>query len=311
MTDETALYGAEELDKLVRGDSVLDGAFDCLKRIWRSEKSMKPRKLGSSEYQTRLLEKELGNLYPPLYDDLTEQIGGHPLTEMEDGCGLVMDALSLREGFRLEEELSEEHEWDVSLSWAPIESLPSATGHICRAWFDAQAPSAVSRDDFKYIGDLNVPQLPGTSPEYVWTRHPDKRLEQALEGNYATEEIEDIYADVKQLLKDIVRESVHNEFLVTSDHGYMNDLGNNPYTLSDDLEDALSSKFNGRYRDVGNGYEFQRLEEAGVIEKAGDHYVVRGHYSWNRRGASSKVRHGGLSLIECMTPVLRINTGGN
>jgi hypothetical protein len=313
MTDETSLYGSEELETLIRDDTVFTGVFECMGRIWRSEGSLKDRNLGSSEYRTRLLEKELADLYPPLYDDLVDEIEEqeHPLMEMEDGCGLIMDALSLREGFRLKEDLGEEHDWEVSLSWAPIERLPSETKFICRAWFDAQAPSAVSRDDFRYIGDMNVPQLPGTSPEFVWSRFPDKRLEQAMGGNYAVEEVEDIYEDVKGLVEDIVRESVHEDFLVTSDHGYVNFLGNNPYALTDDQEDAISGKFSGRSCEVDNSYELQRLEEAGVIERTGDHCVVKGHYSWTQRGASPKVRHGGLSLIECMTPVLRINTGGN
>jgi len=39
------------------------------------------------------------------------------------------------------------------------------------------------------------------------------------------EEVEDIYEDVKALLEDIIHESGHDEFLVTSDHGYVNHLG--------------------------------------------------------------------------------------
>jgi len=219
-----------------------------------------------------------------------------------------MDALSLREGFRLEQELADEHDWSVSLSWAPIERLPSETQFICREWFDAQSPSAVSRDDFRFVGDLDVPKLPGTSPEYVWTRHPDQRLEGALKGNYSVEEVEDIYEDVKALLEDIIHESGHDEFLVTSDHGYVNHLGNSPYSLTDEQEEALSSKFSGRFREVANGQAYQLLERAKVIERVREHYMVRGHYKWTKRGATKKIMHGGFSLPECMTPVLRIST---
>ncbi|MCD2200163.1 hypothetical protein LPA44_09650 [Halobacterium sp. KA-4] len=304
----SGLYGSEEFEKLLQEENVLDGAFECLRRIWTDTDALGDRRLTESEYQTRLLERELEKIYPPLYDDLREQMGGHPITELDDGCGVIMDALSLREGFRLEQELADEHDWSVSLSWAPIERLPSETKFICQEWFDAQGPSAVSRDDFRFIGDLDVPKLPGTSPEYVWTRHPDQRLEGALKGNYSMEEVEDIYKDVKRLLEDIVHGSGHDEFLVTSDHGYVNHLGNSPYSLTDEQEEALSSKFSSRFREVANGQAYQLLEQAKIIERVREHYMVRGHYRWTKRGATKKIMHGGFSLPECMTPVLRITT---
>jgi len=306
MTD--GLYGTTEFDALLNEENVLDGVFKCFRRIWGDPEALSDRHLPESEYQTRLLERELANLHPPLYDELIEQMGGHPLTKLEGGCGVIMDALSLREGFRLEEELSEEHEWEVSLSWAPIERLPSETQFICREWFDAQSPSAVSQDDFRFIGDMDIPQLPSTDPAYIWTRHPDQRLEGALKGNYSTEEVEDIYEDTRSLLETIVHESVHTEFLVTSDHGYVNHLGNSPYSLTDEEEEAVSTKFSGRFREVANGNAYQLLERANVIKREGDHYMICGHHSWTKRGATKKIMHGGLSLPECMTPVLRIDT---
>ncbi|MFC6835183.1 hypothetical protein [Halomarina ordinaria] len=302
------LYGAEEFDALLHKENVFDGVFECFRRIWDDEDALSDRQLDNSEYRTRLLERELAKVYPTLYDDLRDQMGDHPITSLDDGCGVIMDALSLREGFRLERELADEHDWNVSLSWAPIERLPSETKFICPEWFGVQSPSAVDREDYRYIGDLEVPQLPDTSPEYVWTRHPDKRLEEALKGNYSTEEIEDIYEDTKTLLEDIVHESVHTSFLVTSDHGYVNHLGNSPYSLPDKQEESLSAKFSGRFCEVGNSQAYQLLEQANIIQRVRDHYLVRGHYNWTKRGATKKIMHGGFSLPECMTPVLHIET---
>jgi len=302
------LYDAEEFHSLLSEENIFDGVFECLRRIWGRPDALGNRKLADSEYQTRLLERELAKLHPPLYDDLIGQMGGHPIATLDSGCGIIMDALSLREGFRLEQELDKEYDWKVSLSWAPVERLPTETQHICREWFDAQSPSAVARGDYRFIGDMNVPQLPSTDPAFVWTRHPDKRLEGALEGNYSTEEVENIYEDVKSLLEDIIHESTHDEFLVTSDHGYVNHLGNSPYSVTEEQEEALSSKFSSRFCEVANGQSYRVLEQANIIKRVQEHYVVRGHHSWTKRGATKKIMHGGLSLTECMTPVLRINT---
>ena len=307
MTDE-ALFGTAEILSVVESDAVLDGVFDCLERIWADPAAMAERELADSEYRTRQLERLLVSQGVDLYDALVAATGNHPLTRIDSGCGVVMDALSLREGFALRRELRETHDWTVSLDWAAVERLPSETTFACREWFDAQSPSAVSRDDFRFVGDLDVPQLPGTEPEFVWTRHPDRRLEEATKGNYAVEDTGDIYADTRELLEEIVAESVHERFLVTSDHGYVNFVGRNPFRLSDDDEAALREAIGGRYADVADGYAYDQLLASGVIRRVGGRYVVTGHYNPTTRGASSRVAHGGLTLPETMTPVLEIDT---
>lgn len=303
-----ALFGAAEVASLIESESVLDGVFDCLERIWDDPAAMAERGLGDSEYRTRQLEQVLDQQGVGLYDALEGAAGNHPLGSLDHGCGVVMDALSLREGFALRRDLRADHDWTVSLDWAGIECLPSETKFVCREWFDAQSPSAVSREDFRFVGDLDVPQLPGTDTEYVWTRHPDRRLEEAAKGNYAVEAVSEIYGDTKGLLEDIVTESVHEEFLVTSDHGYVNFVGRNPFQLSDDDETALADAVGGRYTEVENGYAYDQLRESGVIRRVGGQYVVAGHYNPTTRGASKRVAHGSLSIPEVMTPVLRIDT---
>lgn len=304
----SGLYGVDELTELVTGESVLNGAFECLRRIWSRQNALAGQNLTDSEYRTRLLEHHLSTQEPKLYDELKESMGDHPITKLDSGCGVVMDALSLREGFQLLNDLPEDHGWEVTLDWAAVERLPSETTFICREWFDAHSPSAVNQDDFRFIGDLNVPQLPASDPSFVWTRHPDRRLEESFKGNYSSEAMTDIYTDTKELLEGIVVESVHDEFLVTSDHGYVNVQDTNPYVLSDSDEDALANRFSGRHREIEDDYALDQLHESGVIERAGGHYVIKGYYTPTKRGASKHIRHGGFSLPECMTPVLRITT---
>jgi hypothetical protein len=308
MSDRSTLYGSDELETLLHGGSVYEGIFECLRRIWSPQDALEDRNLPDAEYRTRLLERHLTTQDPKAYDELKRRMGDHPITEIDSGCGVIMDALSLREGFQLLGELPDEFGWEVELDWAPVERLPSETKFMAQEWFDAHAPSAVNRDDYQFIGDMEVPQLPGTDPEFVWTRHPDRRLEEAMKGHYSVEEIRDIYVDTKQLIEDLVNESVHDEFLITSDHGYVNQLGGNPYPLTDEQEASLGDKFSGRYTEIEDGYVFENLREAGIIERVGGYYVVQGHYNWTKRGASKRIRHGGFSFIECMTPVLRIRT---
>lgn len=303
------LYGVKEARRLIN-DAPLEGAFECLRRIWEGPDAFEAKFLAEREYRTRLLERELHRQYPDLYEDLLAQVGGHPLTELDSGCGVILDGLSLREGFQLADDLADEYGWVIEYDWSACEGLPTETKFIAQPWFGANGGKQASQkhDDVAYVGEPEVPQLPGTSPEYVWSRFPDKRLHGSQEGQYTLTELREVYEEAKQVLVDIIEQSVHDEFLVTSDHGYVNFSGNNPYRLSDEAESILKDKFSGRYREVAHSGLLRQLERQDIIVRSNGHYLIQGHYTWTTRGPASRIDHGGLTLVEAMTPVLTIDT---
>lgn len=307
------LWSEREVDLLLNGD-VLDGAFECLRRIWQTPSALEGKNIGIHEHKTRKLEFELARQYPSLYGELVDRLGNHPLKSIDDGCGIILDALSLREGFKLEDDLQDEFDWDISLEWSATETVPTDTEFIADAWFGANGGKQASQkhSNVTYIGEPEVPPLSGETPEFVWSRFPDERLHNAQQGKYTLTEIDKIYEETKELLIEIVRESIHDEFIVSSDHGYVNFSGNlDPYKPSDEVEEILKDKFgNKRYHEVTNSGLLRRLEERDITMRSNGYFMIKGHYAATTRSASSKITHGGLSLVETMTPVLRINTGG-
>ena len=55
----SGLYGVDELTELVTERSVLDGTFECLRRIWSKPDALESQTLTDSKYRTRLLEHHL------------------------------------------------------------------------------------------------------------------------------------------------------------------------------------------------------------------------------------------------------------
>ncbi len=49
-----------------------------------------------------------------------------------------------------------------------------------------------------------------------------------------------------------------------------------------------------------------KLTEAGYIVQHGSYYLVGNRYAWATRGKYKVMLHGGISLLECLVPVLRI-----
>ena len=303
------IYGVEEVRHLLQED-VFAGAFECLRRIWQAPGAFEARSVVKHEYRTRLLEHELHRQHPSLYEELLDRVGDHPLSRLTNGCGVIMDGLSVREGFQLAADLADDHDWNVEYEWAACEAVPTETKFIAQEWFGANGGKQASQlhDDVAYVGEPEVPQLPGTSPEYVWSRFPDKRLHGSQEGQYTLTELSEVYSEARELLVDIIKESVHDEFVVTSDHGYVNFNGRNPYRLTDEAETILKDKFGGRYREVEHSGLLRQLEKDDIIVRSDGYYLVQGHYEWTTRGASERIDHGGLTLVEAMTPVLTIDT---
>lgn len=299
------LFGRAELETLIMDDDVLEGAVACLRRLWKAPDALERRELEHLEFRTRLLEQTLHAQYPPLYDDIIARVGkGFSPTDVTSGCCVVADALSLREAFQLERDLAEEEGWEVTFDWSVCPALPTGTEYATRAWFGSHAPSAVTRDDYAYVGGDNI-RIPNTNPAYVWMRFPDERLHDAVEGRHVVEPVADVYDHAKQMLVRVVEATTHDSVLVTSDHGYLNFSGRNPYSLPERSKAVFEEEFDGRHCDVVNNDALHELEEQGFTVRSEGHYLVAGHYDWDAR--ETKITHGGMSLLECLIPVLRID----
>ena len=70
----------------------------------------------------------------------------------------------------------------------------------------------------------------------------------------------------------------------------------------------MKNKFGGRFREIENSSLLRKLEEDDITVRNNDYFMIRGHYDWTTRSASSKITHGGVSLTEVMTPALNIKT---
>lgn len=299
------LYGHAELEALITDSDLLAGAVACLRRLWSDPQALDRRHLETLEFRSRLLEKVLHSQYPELYEDILDRVGtgADPVEDITSGCCVIADALSLREGIQLERDLATEQDWDVELEWTTCPALPTRTRFATQKWFGSHAPSAVRRDDYEYIGGENI-RVPNTDPAYVWMRFPDKKLHDAMEGRHVVEPVADVYDHTKRMLTKIVKQASHGSVTVTSDHGYINFAGHNPYSLSDAAEEIFEARFNSRYCEVVNSHPLRELEEQGYTVRFDGHYLVAGHYEWGRH---STITHGGVSLLECLTPVLRID----
>jgi len=303
------VYTPGDLDLLFEGKT-FDSIFQIFKRIWDPESKNLHKYYRDGEIESNKFEETFYKLYPKLYDELLEHCQEENTAEItrkkDRYCLVILDSLSLREAILLERDLKDNFDIEFSYSFS---TLPSETDPFKERVFNRINIAQWENPDFKYIHDLeNMTVLPESNNLTVWTQVPDNKLHGSRSGHSEPWTIEEIYADTRQLLREILATCRHNEVIVTSDHGYVDLTAGCTFAISDKMRDLLRNQFKERFREKENNYELDQLHEEKVIRYAGNYYVVQGRYSWfTGRGHVNTRKHGGLSLLECMVPVLRIN----
>ena len=305
------IYQPSDLELIFDGRT-FDSVFEILKRIWEPSGKSLSAHYRNGEVSTNKFEQTLLELYPHLYDELLEQCKKKNVAEKVRGknkfCLLIMDSLSLREAILLENDFKEEY--DIQLNYS-FSSLPSETESFKKRVFGRSNISQWSNPEFKYIHDLSkLTTLPKSDKLTIWTQVPDNKIHHSRSGHSEPWTMDDIYPDIKQLVHEILKTCRHDEVVITSDHGYVDLTASCFWPLDDWSKTALRNQFKDRWKKKENNWELEQLYDNGFIRYAGDNYIVQGRYSWTTgRGKVNTRRHGGLTLMECMTPMLQIRRG--
>ncbi|MEA3344887.1 MAG: hypothetical protein U9Q78_01345 [Chloroflexota bacterium] len=288
-----SLQLAELLSQLIQADDPMPVIWTYLQSLWRPEEESGETYFKQGEKRTMYLEKVLGAAYPELYREiLPERCARCNLDVTRVEVPIIwMDALSLREALLLCSDLDA----DCELSFA-YSRLPSETTFYKETIFYPWAAKTVE------IKDVNWLSLDGDE-RGVWCPIPDKELED-IKGRVKVRTQTDIYEKSRQVLLNICEMLYGNEFLVTSDHGYIS-TETHFLTLPKRLKGAMQNLFDAsRYVEVET--KADALIEDGYIVEHDGYYLVSNRYAWPTRGKYKVMLHGGISLLECLVPVLRI-----
>lgn len=302
------LYSPADLELFFEGKS-FDAVFQMLKRIWNPGGKSIQEYYREGEIETNKLEETLFELYPNLYEEMIEACKKEKVAEeirrRDKYCLVLMDSLSIREAMLLENELKEQYEIRVGYSFS---ALPSDTDPYKRRIFGRINIAQWESPDFKFIHDLtNISALPESDTLTIWTQLPDDKLHHTRAGHAEPWAIEDVYEGTRKLLEEILQTCRHDEVAVTSDHGYVDLTAGCTFPLGEEWKKMLANQFKERWRMKENNWELEQLYEQKIIRYVGEYYVIQGRYSHITGGGKVNARkHGGLSIMECMTPVLNI-----
>ena len=270
------------------------------------------------ERETSRLEEFIKDTYFEIYDALLEQIKSQDRAAefaSYDSSVVVLDGLSLREANWLIPRLHK-NTYEVTQYSYAFSRMPSTTQSFFRDVFGVASAGTMPKKwqgfSFRSIRSGDVPMFIEGPKSMIWLSFPDELLHpmrgKGVTPTFALQRTEEALLKVLNLLET-------DEVVLTSDHGYI-------YAPSAALfwhapvsnRKVLLKLFSAQRGILYNGKKAEEFQSLCTLPKDQTYVLsddkgcyIRGRYYWSAPGKQSDVAHGGISLMECLVPVLRLS----
>lgn len=305
---------------LITADDPLAVLFVALNQVWQADDVNDVNAFFiRGERETNRLERFVLETFFDVYDLLlarSRQERGQSRFEGTRGPIIILDGGSIREANLLMERLKRAGYQVADYGYA-LSEVPSGTVTFNRNVFGTARVAGLRQWRQYQVVSIESGKLPALFPAasdvLVWISYPDELLHKVRGEALTPQEAFDKTAGVLLATLDGLET---DEFLVTSDHGYLYVENATLFWSAGRDEKVLRQLLGGRRAvPVGElGTEFDKLRQVprsrtyALFDDEGCY--VRGRYHWSVQGPASDITHGGLSLMECLVPVMKVRRQG-
>ncbi|MDL1970143.1 MAG: hypothetical protein LWW94_04040 [Candidatus Desulfofervidaceae bacterium] len=213
-----------------------------------------------------------------------------------DSCFIVMDGMSFRESALLYKSLKKKgfkvtHSFNYS-------SIPSDT-----EMFREKMGIPINR--FIQINNPDNIRLSGNE-KYIWSYFPDVMLDKIKTGHTVISSLEEMYSVVEKIVIEVITQLKFNKIIITSDHGYIRTEAGYVFSVHEKAKKKFQNVFGGKRYVKMDSLNVEDLFQAGYVEEFNGYYIAKSRYLWPVSGKYSIYIHGGLSLMECLVPILEV-----
>lgn len=290
----------EFLASVVEGKKPVDKIGDHLLELWLAA-AEETDNTGDFYYQGEAkawaYEDFILKAYPEFYNLLAREcVGECGLEEQADTGLVIMDGMSLREGVLIYNALRHSS-YDATLGLS-LSAIPSDT-------IAFREKLKIPRGSFR---ELNNPRniSIGSDEKRIWSYFPDVLLDKIQVGRTVISSLEEMYEVILGIVHELINRLNTSKIVITSDHGYIRSESGFVFGVPDNVKAKLQNTFgSARYIQM-NDVDVITLVKQGYVEEFAGYYLAKSRYMWPVRGKYSIYLHGGLSLMECFTPVIEV-----
>jgi len=289
----------KDISRLMCGNPV-NAVFESLIEIWKFllVESISDYYIKGEEFTSKF-EKQIFTTFPEVYGVMVKSVERNTtisdILSEDCFCLVIMDGMSLREAPFIINELGNEYELKFNYSYSAI---PSETRFFTLKNFGMSSPSEITRKELPYrfvhlIREEQVEEIGLESDRLlIWSTHPDQLFSQFKAG-FETQDLAQVAKKTKSIIVQLLKHlKIFGTIIITSDHGYFVDT----YSW-EGLRDFPSGE---RYSEVLP----EHLKK--YCRFVNDHWILIGRYNTIKRGKYAHIRHGGLSFLECLVPLIEI-----
>jgi hypothetical protein len=304
--------------QLLTQEDSIELLFHALNEVWAGDDADDIDAFyAQQERETNHLEDFIKDTYFEIYELLLEQIKSQDRAAefaSYDSSIVVLDGLSLREANWLMPRLKE-NGFEVAQYSYVFSRMPSTTQSFFHDVFGVASAGAMPKKwqgfSFRSIRSGDVPMFMERPKSLVWLSFPDELLHpmkgKGVTPTFALQRTEEALLKVLSLLET-------DEVVLTSDHGYMYAPSAALFWHAPVSNRKVLLKLFGAQRGVlFGGKKAEEFDMLRALPKAQTYVLfdekgcyVRGRYYWSPPGKQSDIAHGGISLMECLVPVIRL-----
>lgn len=273
------------IKKLIKSEKPIKPIWNQLLEIWNPKNFDEVENYHETcEEKTLQFESTLDETYPSFFEKLLPSNCSPNISSLTRPI-VWLDGMSIREA----QWLAKEH--GLKVEGPSFSVLPSET-----IFYREKMGIKPTK-----IRDYKEPTLKGNEKE-IWCPIPDAHLSD-VKGNDPPE-LKKMYEDLEKTLLKIVRRLETDSVTITSDHGYVDIT--RAQRSGKRAERKMKNLFeNKRYTERENS-DGDWLEKGGYSIEYEGRYLLRGRRHWTKRGKSCRFPHGGISLMECLVPIIRM-----
>jgi len=280
----------DHIKRLVECDDPIKEVWKILVESWRTDASdyFKQEDIVSE------FEWQLNRMFFEIYEYLQKRIEEEPFRFATPL--IIMDGMSIREANLLVKDLKEKG-YDIVEYGYTLSALPSTTERFREK----------AKVEYTEITSGKIPSdLDFEKP--IWISYPDEILHHAARIMPPPK----AYEEAQKVLFKILELAGKSEITIISDHGYI--MVDAVWPLGESDRKFLKEKVFGSNRYVKTEQLDQKAIErlksfprdSQYVIVTNEYCCVRGRYFWPISGYGRLVSHGGLSLMECLVPKIRV-----
>ncbi|MFW6029509.1 MAG: hypothetical protein ACOCRO_04575 [Halanaerobiales bacterium] len=296
----------EFIKKLIDLDDPLPLIWEFLREnIWYSKNNLEDY-YWQGEMETNEFEKALDQIYGTIYSKYLPYMCFNKkfnISFEEINTLIIMDGLSIREAGLLIPLLKKQG-YNVEESFN-FSAIPSDT-----LFFRDKIDYTSLKKNYNSIDIKDSdPNLTGEE-ELIWCRFPDAFHENIQSGKTKLSSIEKAFEKTKEIIFKILKQ-LNGPFIITSDHGYTRTEAGCTFNNSTNIQRELRNKFGSNRFIKMDNVNLDRLVKENVCIDYNGYYLARARNTWSVSGKYSVFSHGGVSLLECITPHIKVTRGGS